>query len=121
MRCQPNWSICSCCFAEKSSRGGNETAAVAAVTDKTSMADQPKSMVAPGKCAVCGRSVPANAPGGLCPGCLLERGVRLATSPVALAGDFVPPAAAELAILFPEFEIIALVGRGGMGAVYQAV
>ena len=35
-------------------------------------------------------------------------------------GDFLPPEPADLALLFPEFEITSLIGRGGMGAVYRA-
>jgi len=72
-------------------------------------------------CEVCGKSTPADAPGGLCPACLLRRGVELASRSSARPGDFNPPAPEELAVLFPEFEIVSLLGRGGMGAVYQAV
>jgi len=39
-------------------------------------------------------------------------------TPPATAG-WVPPTTAELAPLFPELEIVALLGRGGMGAVYK--
>jgi serine/threonine protein kinase len=38
----------------------------------------------------------------------------------ALLRAWVPPDAAELAPLFPQLEIVALQGRGGMGAVYKA-
>ena len=33
---------------------------------------------------------------------------------------FTPPPVTDLAKLFPQLQILALVGRGGMGAVYRA-
>ncbi len=33
---------------------------------------------------------------------------------------FVPPSVADLARLFPQLEILELIGQGGMGAVYRA-
>jgi len=38
----------------------------------------------------------------------------------ALLRAWVPPEAGELAPLFPQLEVVALLGRGGMGAVYKA-
>ena len=56
---------------------------------------------------------------GLDPRELLMRGIATVRFGAATP-DWTPPTVAELAPLFPAYEIQALIGRGGMGAVYRA-
>src|SRR5580658_10470692 len=72
----------------------------------------------PNKCPQCGATLPAGALGGLCPACLLRQGAE--TGPPPEAGPFQPPGVEEVARLFPQLEILAFIGKGGMGAVYKA-
>ncbi len=77
-----------------------------------------------GRCPECGAELPANSPKGLCLACLLKRGLESNTvgftAEDAPAARWKPPTLEELAGRFPELEILRLIGRGGMGAVYQA-
>jgi predicted Ser/Thr protein kinase len=71
------------------------------------------------KCKVCGAPLTPEAPEGLCPKCLLKAGFD--SAPGAEAGKkFTPLGVHEVAQLFPQLELLELIGKGGMGAVYKA-
>ena len=72
-------------------------------------------------CPACGAALPANAPQGLCPKCLLL-GVA---SPTESGGAGpsqrpLPPSREAVAAAFPQLEILELIGQGGMGCVFKA-
>src|SRR5450432_3974252 len=71
-------------------------------------------------CPQCGATLPAGALAGLCPVCLLKQGATADTVTAGHAWPFTPPPIAELAVKFPQFEMLELIGKGGMGAVYKA-
>lgn len=72
-------------------------------------------------CPSCGKPLAADAPQGVCPECLLKAGFSSAPgSSAGGQGGFVPPGVHEIAQLFPQLEILELIGKGGMGAVYKA-
>ena len=72
------------------------------------------------KCPQCGTPLPARALAGLCPACLLKQGAVDDTITGGPTKQFNPPLIADLASLFPQLEILELIGKGGMGAVYKA-
>lgn len=67
-------------------------------------------------CPKCHAILPVNAPGGICPKCLLNAGFP--SEPAATG--FTPPPPVELDSEFPDLDITELIGKGGMGAVYKA-
>lgn len=77
----------------------------------------------PKQCPICGKTMPAGALAGLCPVCLLANGAETdgngdARSTIRI--KFEPPSVEAVAQLFPQLEILGLLGAGGMGAVYKA-
>lgn len=80
-------------------------------------------------CPACQRPLPFNAPGGLCPECLLRGGLgtHAEIDPASTAHDaggrsprFAPPPVEEISDSFPQLKVLEFIGQGGMGAVYKA-
>ncbi len=70
-------------------------------------------------CEKCGRPLPGGALSGVCPTCLLKR-TKVPGLSASDPSEFEPLTAGELSELMDGYEVIALINRGGMGAVYKA-
>jgi serine/threonine protein kinase len=70
-------------------------------------------------CPKCQSPIPSDAPGGLCPKCVLA-GISTTAPAQPRPGTGDVPSIEQLAAIFPQLEIIELIGRGGMGFVFKA-
>src|SRR6187402_382226 len=71
-------------------------------------------------CPKCGGPIPAEAPQGLCPKCLLLQASVPTEAGKGVTSKSTPPAHEELTAAFPHLEILELIGQGGMGFVFKA-
>lgn len=79
-------------------------------------------MSIPSVCGKCGGQIGSDSPNGMCPKCLFD----MAKSPQQQQTldrheqNLAPPKPKDIDALFPELEILDLIGQGGMGFVYKA-
>ena len=74
-------------------------------------------------CPKCGAPIPADAPQGLCPRCVLAEAATVQDAgrpgPVS-TGTSELPSLDRVRAAFPQLEVLELIGRGGMGFVFKA-
>src|SRR5438128_6584897 len=75
-------------------------------------------MAAHRTCEECGAELPANAPGGLCPQCLVGMGMRLA--PAADEATVHAPITEGPGTVTGRYKLLQKIGEGGCGVVYMA-
>ena len=78
-----------------------------------------ESLIEAVKCPNCGNTLPERAPEGMCPPCLLLRGM-IAPVLSGAAPGFDPLLPEELDAVLEDFAVLELIACGGMGAVYKA-
>ena len=71
-------------------------------------------------CPKCGATIPAEAPQGLCPKCVLAGAAHPTEAGVAATATGEIPTITRIAAAFPQLEVLELIGRGGMGFVFKA-
>lgn len=71
-------------------------------------------------CPQCHASIPADAPGGICPACALKGAMEGTGGVASVAPTMEMPSRAAVAGAFPEYEVMEVIGQGGMGVVFKA-
>ncbi len=71
-------------------------------------------------CPKCGIPIPAEAPQGLCPKCVLLAAAASTEQGVPATATSEIPSLERIGTAFPQLQILELIGRGGMGFVFKA-
>ena len=71
-------------------------------------------------CPKCGKEIPADAPEGLCVRCVMSGAVEPSPTERIPGKEDTVPSLESVRAAFPQYEVLELIGAGGMGAVYKA-